>query len=346
MVTVIIPAYNCEDFIENTLNSIQQQTYTNFECIIINDGSTDKTGKIVQRKADNDKRFRQIITSNNGPAHARNTGINLARGEYICFIDADDIIHRDMFCGMMEKRGADVICCGYTQINENYQKDFLFEPFDAVTELHFRANLTKLLHEHLMFVVWNKLYKTSFIMQYNIRFANYYNCEDRLFNINTFEYIKSFSFVNKPYYNYYLRGRNSLVSKYLPNRFDAVLHCRNALHQAYINMNMEQDTSYMEFIFIKGVISCTTQISYSDCNLTQKQKNQYVRNLVGNDTVQKALANSNYEYVYSALLIAVLRTKVVLLIRIMSFLIYTIQFRFTSFYTKFKHRAKRKGTNR
>jgi glycosyltransferase involved in cell wall biosynthesis len=91
LVSIIIPAYNAERFISETINSVLNQTYTNWELIIINDGSTDKTLDIIQRFSANDNRISYITKNNSGVSDTRNKGIEAAKGEYIAFLDADDV---------------------------------------------------------------------------------------------------------------------------------------------------------------------------------------------------------------------------------------------------------------
>lgn len=93
LVTVIVPAYNAEAFLEECLGSIQAQTYRNLEVIVVNDGSTDSTEAIAQRAGRSDRRFRTVSIPNGGVSRARNTGIELARGVLITFVDADDRLH-------------------------------------------------------------------------------------------------------------------------------------------------------------------------------------------------------------------------------------------------------------
>ena len=90
MITVIIPLYNAARFIEETLQSVQAQTYTDWECIVVDDGSTDNGAEIVQRMAQADTRIHYVYQSNAGPSAARNHGLRLAKGDYIQFLDADD----------------------------------------------------------------------------------------------------------------------------------------------------------------------------------------------------------------------------------------------------------------
>ena len=114
LISIIVPVYNVEEYIEQALDSLINQTYKNIEIIIIDDGSTDNSAIICERYAEEDKRIVVIHTANNGVAIARNLGINLAKGEYIGFVDPDDYINLEMFeklYGALKECKADIACC-------------------------------------------------------------------------------------------------------------------------------------------------------------------------------------------------------------------------------------------
>lgn len=96
-ISVIVPVYNTEDYLEECFDSISLQTYKNFEVILVNDGSTDKSGDICDLYSTRDKRFKVIHKSNEGVSIARNTALDIVTGDYICFVDSDDTIEKDMF---------------------------------------------------------------------------------------------------------------------------------------------------------------------------------------------------------------------------------------------------------
>lgn len=99
MISVIMPAYNVANYIEKSINSVLQQSYTDFELVIVNDGSTDNTREIILDCQAKDNRIRLVEQTNQGVSVARNTGIENAQGEYISFLDGDDLWHQDFFAG-------------------------------------------------------------------------------------------------------------------------------------------------------------------------------------------------------------------------------------------------------
>ena len=117
--SVIIPAYNCADTVGETIDSILAQDISFMEVIVVNDGSTDRTGDVLREYAQKEKRVRIFTTQNKGPAHARNYGIAAAQGEYIAFADSDDLLRPGMYAALLslaEENRLDVAACGYTML--------------------------------------------------------------------------------------------------------------------------------------------------------------------------------------------------------------------------------------
>lgn len=114
MISVIVPIYNAELYLNRCIESVLQQSYTNLEIILVNDGSTDRSGEICDSYLEIDKRIKVIHQKNGGPALARNTGLRAAKGEYIGFIDSDDYIARDMYEILLAYMydDVDITCCG------------------------------------------------------------------------------------------------------------------------------------------------------------------------------------------------------------------------------------------
>ena len=122
MVSVIIPAYNTEKYIERCLKSIIDQEYKKLEIIVINDGSTDRTLSICKEIALGDERIQIIDIDNSGVSKARNEGLRLAKGKYVCFIDADDYIEKDYikkYLNVMNQTQADIVIGGVIEERES-----------------------------------------------------------------------------------------------------------------------------------------------------------------------------------------------------------------------------------
>ncbi len=173
MVSVIVPIYKVEAYLEKCIKSIQNQTYTDLEIILVDDGSPDRCGAICDRYAEEDARIKVIHKENGGLSDARNKGLDIAAGEYILFVDSDDYIHPQMVEMLLEQlqtTDADIAVCRFKQVQEN--EEVRFEDFisgrtegTSVKELEVfegQAIVENLQYKNLLTVVaWNKLYKAE-----------------------------------------------------------------------------------------------------------------------------------------------------------------------------------------
>lgn len=350
LVSVIIPAYNCSKFIRDTLSSVTNQTLREIEILIINDGSTDDTLSILEQINADDERIKIINVENGGPAKARNIGISRSSGKYIYFMDSDDIISDTMLFDMYSlanRESLQVCACGYIMENAEtkttHTQEFLYEGFVTHTQDQFRMRLMPMIKAHLMYVVWNKLYERNFIVYNKIEFTDYLSGEDRLFNTHTFKHISRFGFINKAYYRYFLRGQSTLANRYVKNRFEAALKCHLELIWAYKEMGMynEKNKAYIDFVFIKGVMSCFTQLNSKACPLSKRQKRAYISTTLDMPWVKEALKSHDDEFSYSKRINSILRTGNTSLICMTAKAIFVMQFKLNKVYLKLKHSVKK-----
>ncbi|MEK6518581.1 glycosyltransferase family 2 protein [Bacillus thuringiensis] len=170
LVSIIVPAYNVDKFIEKCLSSILEQTYINIEVIVVDDGSTDKTGQLIDNISQQDSRVSVIHKKNAGVSAARNSGIEISTGDYLVFVDADDYIAQDYveyMLSLIENTGSEFClskCC-YTKSGEKQTEDEYIEklkPEDATALL---------LSPDVIVGCWNKIFKRSFVVDNNLKFS-------------------------------------------------------------------------------------------------------------------------------------------------------------------------------
>ena len=233
-ISVIIACYNVEKYLVQCLDSIINQTYKNLEIIAVNDGSTDSTLSILKQYQSQDARIIVIDQKNQGLSGARNSGISIATGEYLLFIDSDDWINVETIeisvASLLEKK-SDLVFFSYTKEYENKS----IEKFILPKSNFYNANEVKLLHQRIfglsgqelsspehadsLVTAWGKLYITAIITENNIRFVDckHIGTEDMLFNVYYFYYIKSASYLHKCLYHYRKNNNSSLTSVYKTN---------------------------------------------------------------------------------------------------------------------------------
>lgn len=208
-VSIIIPVYNSEKYIARLLDDIIKQSFSDFEVIVVNDGSEDNSQSILENYAEKDKRIHSIEVKNSGVSEARNLGLSLAKGKYIRFVDADDRLDADSIQCMMDvaqkDESLDLIIGSFRSIPEVnlYYGEHAINGKQTLEQmsLDFLFNIRSFYYG----VVWNKLYKREIIEKYNIKFNKVLTwCEDFIFNLDYFEYCNWFYFlpVKKQIYNY------------------------------------------------------------------------------------------------------------------------------------------------
>ena len=174
-ISVIVPVYNAEKYLSRCIDSILNQTYKDFELILINDGSKDKSIDILRKYENIDNRIKVIDNSNNGVSKTRNIGIRLAQGEYIQFIDSDDFIDENMFeynINTVEQENADIVMTGfYLDIESKKGIDTVLQTFEksiSIGAKDIARNLINRLNGTYINSPVNKLYKKSIIVDNNI----------------------------------------------------------------------------------------------------------------------------------------------------------------------------------
>lgn len=174
ILSIIIPAYNVETFIPRLINSIKKQSWQEFEAIIIDDGSTDKTWDICIKETSDDKRFKVYKKENGGPSSTRNYGINLSKGMWIAFIDADDYIEKEYFTTFFKYNINDIktqVIQGFKTFNEHkiiQTVKYCDSPTDVYKNTY--SSFLETSHALNRWEVWGKLFSSEIIKANNLRF--------------------------------------------------------------------------------------------------------------------------------------------------------------------------------
>ncbi len=257
-ISVIIPVYNIEKYVKKCILSVVNQTYSNLEILLVDDGSTDLSGIICDNMSELDDRIKVIHKKNGGLSDARNVGMENATGEYISFIDGDDYIEPEMLGSLLElchKERAEIAIANVCQI----YKDFIYVPEtsrvwtcsgeEAVYQ-HFYGN------EHYQFInaVWNKLYYFETIKQ--LRFPKGKNYEDICFTVEA--YLRSHRVVcaGKNYYNYVVERSGSIMNEGIEpgQALSAIENCeeRNKILKLYGNAELYELSlnNYLNQLFL------------------------------------------------------------------------------------------------
>ena len=239
LISIIIPVFNCEQYLEACVASVLAQSYTSFELILIDGGGQDRSGAMCDALARTDARIRVLHKSNEGVSVARNKGIDMAKGTWLCFIDSDDIITPDylekLIALQTKQPTAELLMCNITDIYPDgtaTKRDIAdIYPDAKATKCKLPVNLTgnfrqdyACLHSLLIGPVV-KLYRKDIIKKNNIYFPQGISCgEDELFNFQYYRHVQNYAFIDEGLYYYYHRENNSLSQTFSLKVYQSMLH--------------------------------------------------------------------------------------------------------------------------
>ena len=217
MVSIIVPIYNAENYLRRCVDSILNQEYTDFELLLVNDGSTDASGDICEEYGDRDPRVIVIQKENTGVSDSRNRALDRARGKYLQFLDSDDWITPDatrLFVRAAEEYSCDMVISDfYRVVGERLSPKGDIEEEGVLTREEFAAHMMENPADFYYGVLWNKLYRRDIVEEHNLRMDTDINwCEDFMFNLEYIRYAKVFYALHAPIY-YYVKRKGSLASQ-------------------------------------------------------------------------------------------------------------------------------------
>lgn len=291
-VTVIIPIYNTEKYLNRCLESVILQTYPNLEIILVDDGSTDNSGVICDNYAKKDSRVRVIHQINSGVSIARNIAIDVAQGEYIKFVDSDDTMDTFAIEKMIAKSsGCDAIISGFRYIDKinNNISQVIPEINKKISQKEFKKIYIELYKKQLVGGPCTCLYKTNIIKKNGIKFRdNMSYGEDTLFNLEYFSKCDSLFILNDHYYNIYRERSDSLTQRYNPNRLDNVLDIARSIEK-YIELSNEKQGQEFYKVYLNHMIACIDNVFNSDAILSADEKRNFINRIMMENTTQIAL---------------------------------------------------------
>lgn len=267
LISIIVAVYNVEVYLEKCLNSIINQTYGNIEIILINDGSTDNSGKICDKYAKIDERVVVIHKENGGVSSARNAGLKVAKGNFVGFVDPDDWIAEDMYEKLyleIKKFNANISVCKFKRVMD--RKNFIKRKncFDAITlnsidSMYFM--LTSI--EGYGCAVWNKLYRKNLLINFN---ENLSNGEDLLFNFNIFFHEDNFTvLVKEEMYFYYYRTDSACNNPRFKKSYLATIKLWNEISRSlYNSVTFQKIYLVAEQALKKAVWSALFSLAYEN----------------------------------------------------------------------------------
>ena len=294
LISVVVPCYNVEKYLEKCVQSIVCQTYTNLEIILVDDGSKDSTPELCDKLALTDSRIKVVHKTNCGVSEARNTGIDVASGKYITFFDSDDWIEFDTIKIAYEKiiaNSLDLIVWGYTADFVDDKENILKSNICAVKGVCEKNKATVLTQNYslgLSGYVWNKIYSLDIIRNNKILFKSDISLyEDLLFNAQYYMCCKKIEFIDYIGNHYIQRNSLSLGTKRYENIFELKLMGCKARENIlkYFDVEKHSVDKIMSYYYYGALKSAVLNIK-TEPNASFEDRKQNMRKLLSDEKIQ------------------------------------------------------------
>ena len=289
--SIIVPVYGVEKYIDKCLNSLVKQSLKEIEIIVVNDGTKDNSQKIIDKyvKKYPDK-IKSYIKENGGQGSARNYGLKKATGEYIGYVDSDDFVEKDMYKKLYNKakeNNYDIVVCGNYNVSEDYQNkniDTFINNYNTDLENIFFGKMA----------VWNKIYKRDILIKNKLEFKEKVWYEDLAFTLKAIMNSNTFAFIDEPLYDYLIREGSTMNNSNVQRNLEILDAFNDIL--SYIQHNKKEEYfSKIEFLAIDHIyISAIVRVLKAEAD--DKVKRETINKLI--DYMNKKFPNyKNNKYI-------------------------------------------------
>lgn len=317
LISIVMPVYNGEKLLRSSIDSVVSQTASNWELILVDDGSTDSSNKICVEYANSDKRINLFSIDNSGPAIARNTGLNNASGDYCIFIDSDDLLENkaiEKLTLLVLKQELDVVFYGYYTglLNEdNYITKSVVRGEKQLHESNksFKSSFEKMHQIGFTHPVWNKMFNLNLIRKHNIKFPKGLNIsEDFIFNLQVYELAESVLITSEVLYHYVNHTWGSITTRFDEHKILAI-HKVFKMSNAIMNRWNPRFTGLVNNEYIGNISVYINSMFNKDCLLTYQSKRKKVIVIINNNQVKSCLNNFIPHNIRNRIIAILLRLK-------------------------------------
>ena len=285
--SIIIPVYNAEGTLRRCLDSLVKQAFSDYELLLINDGSTDGSDAICRKYASTYSCVRYFAKENGGVSSARNLGLEQAEGEYILFVDSDDYVSKDYFALLsytLESKAADLLMFGYRNFG-GVSTEWDTGEFYEDSEIGIAERVSSAVRQYLFSSLWSKVFKRQIIEQHNIRFANDLAIgEDFAFIFTYAMHIRSIGSIGNHLYNVDVSDGNSLSRKARPYLTEQLMEVNRRMYAAYRDAEHSPEAARYYEVALSWM---TYRSVYSSCKellkfkISTKQRRREIQKICG-----------------------------------------------------------------
>jgi len=250
-VSVIMPVYNSEKYLNECIDSVLNQDYQDIEIIIVNDGSTDSSDDIIKAYLNKDNRIVYVEQVNSGVSTARNKALEKVSGSYIMFLDSDDTYEKNMISTMVRSlKNNDIVVCGY---NENYTNKCVKKKLNSIN-INTEMMTQEILSGNACGYLWNKIFRTDIVKKNKINFdVNIHMCEDMLFVFEYLKHCKKIKLLSDCLYNYRMRKTSAVWQR--NSKYYTIFNSYKKIEKIIISFNIKPDYLYYKVLFSYGMLS-------------------------------------------------------------------------------------------
>ncbi len=299
-ISVIVPVFNGERTLKRCVDSLLAQSLSDFELVLIDDGSTDNSGAICEEYSKRDERVRYVKKENGGPSSVRNLGIKEAAGEYIAFADSDDYMDEGALDFMYKKAketGADMVICGcFIELQKTVRINNCEE---MILEGEYGEKIIPLKSKDLLDAPWNKLYNTEFLRKTKVTMPEGEIFEDTAFHLELLEHSPKIAVYSECFYHY-VQNLGSITKKYNPEKLPLLK--KRAIQLKSVTSGIE---AYCDFYYIKSVFS-----SFIDMFLSceKSQIKSLIKEEIKEADFVNAAENASFEGKYNQIIIKIAKS--------------------------------------
>lgn len=346
-ISIIMPTYNCEKYIERSISAIYVQSFNDWELLVVDDCSTDRTPELVRKWEEKDSRISLIRKEkNSGPGDAKNIGLSKARGKYISFCDADDWIEEDALELLSDKGTVDfdVIVAGYyrdvcDEKGNLYERNLVsMSALEVIQQKNVITSIIILDQHRLFSFACNKLYKTEIVKEKNIHFSDKKFGEDFDFNITFFQFAESVKVLETGFYHYIKQNKESLTERFIPDfyeinreRFDKMC----ILMKEYDCFDQQLRQIVMT-LYIKHMLAAIARLYDRRGALTSRYRREKTKKILSDcmsvEAARYAKGSSKAEKFY----VAIFKTRLVTLNLLFGKVLWLLQTKGKKFFEKIK----------
>ncbi len=317
-ISIIMPVYGVEEYVGAAIESIQAQTFQDWELWAVDDGTKDRSGAICDEYAAKDERIHVIHKENGGAPSARNTAIDQATGKYFYFMDSDDWAEPGMLEEMYrlaEENHAEMVISGfyidsYYSDSEKYVQSQQMEDRLYNDQQEFRQDAYRLFDRNLLYTPWNKLVLGDYIRRNKLYFPNTF-WDDFPFCLSVIRDIKRVVVTSKMFYHFMRKRAESETTRYRKEMYDKREEEHGWLVELfqYWNVKRPEAEEFLARRYVERLIGCIENVTNPSCTLSKKEKRAHISMIINSETTRKCLKLAQPKSLYMKIMLLPLKWR-------------------------------------